>query len=339
MTNDRGVLSLFERLISPKAIGVALTLVVAVNVCSLFFVYLPRIANEQRPTHAGAAGEPSAAGGQPPAPGLSPAVDESQRLGLAIIALTCLVGALMARTLLMRRRAGWEAGGDYVVAHSASYAGFDGSAEGPGEVSDPDARAGPRPTTSVAEIGPEAQSGETAAPAKAKLARVARVDAVRAARRRSLRRGRRPRKVFSRRSEEYLKSLQVPVRSDITRVAGLVVALEDKVDRLEEAFEEFEYGYAKPATAEEVGELEKRLDRVEGKLDRLLAVLDNRSGQNGSPDATDAARRKAREPRRLRMRALRGVPRSAGLAVGHQVLDEARVAIQLRSRAQRAREA
>ena len=102
-------------------------------------------------------------------------------------------------------------------------------------------------------------------------------------------------KVFRERSEEYLKSLQVPVRSDITRVAGLVVALEDKVDRLEEAFEEFEYGYAKPATAEEVGELEKRLDRVEGKLDRLLAALENGSGQNGSPDATDAARRKARE--------------------------------------------
>ena len=102
-------------------------------------------------------------------------------------------------------------------------------------------------------------------------------------------------KLFARRSEEYLKSLQVPVRSDITRVAGLVVALEDKVDRLEEAFEEFEYGYAKPATAEELGELEKRFDRVEGKLDRLLAALENGTAQNGAPEATDAARRKARE--------------------------------------------
>ena len=102
-------------------------------------------------------------------------------------------------------------------------------------------------------------------------------------------------KLFARRSEEYLKSLQVPVRSDITRVAGLVVALEDKVDRLEEAFEEFEYGYAKPATAEELGELEKRFDRVEGKLDRLLAALENGNAQNGAPEATDAARRKARE--------------------------------------------
>jgi pyruvate/2-oxoglutarate dehydrogenase complex dihydrolipoamide acyltransferase (E2) component len=103
-------------------------------------------------------------------------------------------------------------------------------------------------------------------------------------------------KVFRERSEEYLKNLQIPVRSDITRVAGLIVALEDKVDRIEEAFEEFEYGYAKPATAEEQGELERRLDRVEDKLDRLLAALENGS-PNGTPQikATDAARRTARE--------------------------------------------
>lgn len=117
-------------------------------------------------------------------------------------------------------------------------------------------------------------------------------------------------KVFRDRSEEHLRGLQLPVRSDIARVAGLVVALEDKVDRIEEAFEDFEYGYAKPATAEEVGVLEERLERVEGKLDRLLAALENGSAENGtivaadsSTDeaqerqvkATDAARRKARE--------------------------------------------
>jgi polyhydroxyalkanoic acid synthase PhaR subunit len=99
--------------------------------------------------------------------------------------------------------------------------------------------------------------------------------------------------VFRRRSEEYLKSLQIPVRSDITRVAGLVVALEDKVDRIEEAFEEFEYGYAKPATAEELGELERRLDRVEGKLDRLLSILESDSTNGSEVKATDAARREA----------------------------------------------
>ena len=138
-------------------------------------------------------------------------------------------------------------------------------------------------------------------------------------------------KVFRRNSEEYLKSLQIPVRSDITRVAGLVVALEDKVDRLEEAFEDFEYGYAEPATAESVGNLENRianlesrLEGVEDKIDRLLAALENapqngaQAGPqeyaqaetvedsreegaseapqaNGEVRATDAARRKAQE--------------------------------------------
>src|SRR5829696_2627651 len=110
-------------------------------------------------------------------------------------------------------------------------------------------------------------------------------------------------KVFKRNSEEYLKNLQLPVRSDITRVAGLVVNLEEKVDRIEEVLEDFEYGYAEPATTESVKRLEARLDRVEGKLDRLLAALeggtqDGEAETNGSRveiRATDAARREARE--------------------------------------------
>src|SRR5918995_5271904 len=119
-------------------------------------------------------------------------------------------------------------------------------------------------------------------------------------------------KVFKRNSEEYLKNLQLPVRSDITRIASLVVNLEDKVDNIEEVLEDFEFGYATPATAESVQDLERRLVRVEGKLDRLLAALES-SGQNGGAqaaqtpadangsadgevvDATDAAQRKARE--------------------------------------------
>ena len=110
-------------------------------------------------------------------------------------------------------------------------------------------------------------------------------------------------KVFKRNSEDYLKNLQLPVRSDISRIAGLVVNLEEKVDRIEEVLEDFEYGYAEPATSESVKRLETRLDRVEGKLDRLLAALesgtqDGEAETNGSRveiRATDAARRKARE--------------------------------------------
>jgi polyhydroxyalkanoic acid synthase PhaR subunit len=112
-------------------------------------------------------------------------------------------------------------------------------------------------------------------------------------------------KVFKRNSEDYLKNLQLPVRSDISRIAGLVVNLEEKVDRIEEVLEDFEYGYAEPATTESVKGLETRLERVESKLDRLLAALEGGSQDgalaaetNGSGVevmATDAARRKARE--------------------------------------------
>lgn len=138
-------------------------------------------------------------------------------------------------------------------------------------------------------------------------------------------------KIFGRNAEEYLQNMQMPTRSDVTRVAGLVVALEDKVDRIEEALEDFEYGYAEPATAESIEGLEKRLDRlaepdgrldrieglegridqIEGKLDQLLTAVEGIS-TNGSGDAsavaepqqaepaqeikaTDAARRKAQE--------------------------------------------
>jgi archaellum component FlaC len=116
-------------------------------------------------------------------------------------------------------------------------------------------------------------------------------------------------KVYRRNSEEYLKALSIPVRSDISRVAGLVVALEDKIDRVEE---DFEYGYAKPATAESiegveermgriegalerieggsadgatadsVSGLEQRLDDVEGKIDRLIAAFENSSQSTGA---------------------------------------------------------
>jgi 2-oxoacid dehydrogenase-like protein with E3 subunit-binding domain len=126
-------------------------------------------------------------------------------------------------------------------------------------------------------------------------------------------------KVFRRDSEEYLKALSMPVRSDITRVAGLVVALEDKVDRIEEAFEDFEYsqaeqsdtagpleaveerisglestleriegGNADGATAESVSRLENRLDDVQAKIDRLLAALENTISPNGTQAAPQA---------------------------------------------------
>jgi chromosome segregation ATPase len=64
------------------------------------------------------------------------------------------------------------------------------------------------------------------------------------------------------------------------RLAKLVVALDDRNDRVEEMMEELEHSYEKQSTATDAFEkrLERvesrldQLDRVEEKLDRLLAV-------------------------------------------------------------------
>lgn len=105
-------------------------------------------------------------------------------------------------------------------------------------------------------------------------------------------------------AERYFgDTLQLATRSDNTRMARLVVGMEGKLDRLEEAFEDFEDGQAKPATAEIVGALEGRIEgleqklddsrsdlaRVEKKLDQLLAALDTAA----NAPADDAARPKA----------------------------------------------
>jgi polyhydroxyalkanoic acid synthase PhaR subunit len=95
-------------------------------------------------------------------------------------------------------------------------------------------------------------------------------------------------RTFRRASEEYFRNLQLPTRSDVARVAELVITLEEKVDRIEDSFEDFEDGYAHLATSEAVAGLEKqlervenktveglakRLDQVESKLDKVLAAL------------------------------------------------------------------
>jgi pyruvate/2-oxoglutarate dehydrogenase complex dihydrolipoamide acyltransferase (E2) component len=97
-------------------------------------------------------------------------------------------------------------------------------------------------------------------------------------------------KVFKRNSEEYLRSLQLPVREDVTRVAALVVALDEKVDKLEEAFEDFEDGFVEPATAQSVAAIEERLaERIAGiekKFDDSAATAaESREGAAASVEA------------------------------------------------------
>ncbi len=75
-------------------------------------------------------------------------------------------------------------------------------------------------------------------------------------------------------NEDYFRNLQLPTRSDLARVAEIIVALEEKVDRLDEVFEDIEDGYSQMATNENITELEGRLGRVEKKLDALTSALE-----------------------------------------------------------------
>ena len=103
-------------------------------------------------------------------------------------------------------------------------------------------------------------------------------------------------KVFSKNAEEYLHTVQLPTRSDMARVAGLVVALEDKIDGVEETLEDVvdDLGASSgndglAAVEGRVGNVEDRLDRVEGKLDKLLAAVEALgSAQQEAPAASQS---------------------------------------------------
>lgn len=96
-------------------------------------------------------------------------------------------------------------------------------------------------------------------------------------------------RAFRRASEEYFQQLQLPTLSDIARVAELVVNLEEKVDKIDDAFEDLAERTKQTATSKAVTHLEKeieglatnktvtalqkRLDQVEHKLDLVLTAL------------------------------------------------------------------
>ena len=122
-------------------------------------------------------------------------------------------------------------------------------------------------------------------------------------------------RTFKHASEEYFKNLQLPTRSDITRVAELVVSLEEKVDTIEDGLERLEDASrntlglqehlggiesklgtfsALLGKVEAINGLATRLDIVESKLDAVLAALKKVETTEKSKSAaqTGTARRK-----------------------------------------------
>lgn len=95
---------------------------------------------------------------------------------------------------------------------------------------------------------------------------------------------------FRRANEEYFKRLQLPTIADVANVAQLVINLEEKIDTIEDALEDFEEAHVDTATLDAVTHLGQRMDefatnvtvsnlaqrlnQVESKLDKVLAALE-----------------------------------------------------------------
>jgi polyhydroxyalkanoic acid synthase PhaR subunit len=80
-------------------------------------------------------------------------------------------------------------------------------------------------------------------------------------------------KTFRRANEEFFKNLQLPTRSDIARVAELVIALEEKVDQLDDNLDGLSDSQSKAATQETVNGLAGQLSTLGSKIDTLPAAL------------------------------------------------------------------
>jgi polyhydroxyalkanoic acid synthase PhaR subunit len=87
-------------------------------------------------------------------------------------------------------------------------------------------------------------------------------------------------KTMRKANEEYFHSLQLPTRSDIARLGELIVALEEKVDRLDDAFADYKEEAAEVGSSEAIGALQKQISQLEASLKPLPSALESIQGIN-----------------------------------------------------------
>src|SRR6266516_2798897 len=80
-------------------------------------------------------------------------------------------------------------------------------------------------------------------------------------------------KTFRRLNEDYFSHLQLTTRADLARVAEIIVALDSKVDWIQDAFEDFQGQLPHVATLESIRMLANHLESLEDKLQRLPETL------------------------------------------------------------------
>jgi len=98
--------------------------------------------------------------------------------------------------------------------------------------------------------------------------------------------------------ERYLEALNVPSRNDVARIAEQVVALESKIDDLDFKTDELVAQGGAGADGR-LAALEAQVGALDGKLDRVLRLLEQREAggaRTGAPAGTtaDGARRRGR---------------------------------------------
>lgn len=80
-------------------------------------------------------------------------------------------------------------------------------------------------------------------------------------------------KTFRRLNEDYFSHLQLTTRADLARVAEIIIALENKVDWIQDAFEDFQGQMPQIATLDSIRALATHLESLEDKLQQLPEAL------------------------------------------------------------------
>ncbi|MFD1929094.1 hypothetical protein ACFSFY_13710 [Sporosarcina siberiensis] len=77
-------------------------------------------------------------------------------------------------------------------------------------------------------------------------------------------------------TETYLQEVNIPTRDDLAEVSSLVINLEEKVDGLNDKFED---ELSKIDSSKEINQLKTVVTNLEQKLDGVLRVLETLSNQ------------------------------------------------------------
>jgi polyhydroxyalkanoic acid synthase PhaR subunit len=95
-------------------------------------------------------------------------------------------------------------------------------------------------------------------------------------------------RTFRRASETYFKTLQLPTISDIARVAGLVVDLEEKVDTIEETIEQAKEQQSQQGmtTITKIAAMEQQINQLQTSVEKILALLEKVEVEIGKGQTT-----------------------------------------------------